>query len=114
MIKPVRVGPSLLRSPPIGSGVTGRNHMRKAALALIGATALGLASAANATITLDTCSMTCTGPTSLDSVTTTIGYSEAGLTTPTFTESLSFTDTLAAIDSVTLDTSSASVDFTSA
>ena len=88
--------------------------MRKAALALIGATALGLASAANATITLDTCSMTCTGPTSLDSVTTTIGYSEAGLTTPTFTESLSFTDTLAAIDSVTLDTSSASVDFTSA
>ncbi len=89
--------------------------MRKAALALIGATGLGLASAANATITVDAASMSYTGPSSLDGgITTTIGYSEAGLTSPTFTEWLTFTDTLAAIDSVTLSTSSASVDFTSA
>jgi len=88
--------------------------MRKAVLGLVGATALAVASAANATITLDTCSMVCTGPTQLDGSTTTIGYSEAGLSTPTFTESLTFTDTLTAFDSVTLDTSSRSVNFTSA
>ncbi len=89
--------------------------MRKVALALIGATTLGLASAASATITVNAASMSYTGPSSLDGgVTTTIGYSEAGLTSPTFTEWLTFTDTLAAIDSISLSTSSASVDFTSA
>jgi len=84
-------------------------------MGFMGAAALAMASTANATITLGACSMTCTGPSSLDGgVTTTIGYSEAGLSKPTFTEWLTFTDTLQAIDSVTLDTSSRSVDFTSA
>jgi hypothetical protein len=80
----------------------------------VGATALAVASAANATITVDASSMSYTGPTQLDGVTTTIGYSDAGLSKPTFTEWLTFTDTEAGIDSVTLDTSSRSVDFTSA
>jgi hypothetical protein len=89
--------------------------MRKAVLGLVGATALAVASAANATITLNTCSMSCTGPSSLDGgITTTIGYSEAGLSSPTFTEWLNFTNTLSGVYSVTLDTSSASVNFTSA
>lgn len=88
--------------------------MRKLVLGLLGASALAMASTANATITVDASSMSYTGPTQLDGSTTTIGYSEAGLSTPTFTEWLIFTDTLAAIDSVTLDTSSRSVDFTSA
>jgi hypothetical protein len=86
--------------------------MRKLYLSLAGVAALAMASAANATITLDTCSMTCTGPATVGN-TTTIGYSEAGLDNP-FTETLSFTNTLASLYSVTLDTSDAAVNFTSA
>ncbi|MEO8455310.1 MAG: FxDxF family PEP-CTERM protein [Sphingomicrobium sp.] len=87
--------------------------MRKLGFALIGATALAMASAANATITVDASSMSYTGPTTLGTDTT-IGYSEAGLTNPTFTEWLTLTNTLAGIYSISLSTSSAGVDFTSA
>src|ERR1041385_3537863 len=87
--------------------------MRKLALCLLGATALGTASAANATVTLLTCSMSCTGPATTGD-TTTIGYSEALLDNPTFTESLSFSNDLDGLYSITLSTSSAAVDFTSA
>ncbi|MEP7129707.1 MAG: FxDxF family PEP-CTERM protein [Sphingomicrobium sp.] len=75
-----------------------------------------MASAANATITVTSSSFTSySGPTSTDGgVTTTIGYEDTGLAKPTFTEWLSFTNTLAGIYSVTLDTSSRSVNFTSA
>jgi hypothetical protein len=89
--------------------------MRKLVLSLAGAAALGIASGANATITVDGSSMSYDGPTSLDGgITTTIGYNEAGLDNPTFTEWLTFTNTLAGVYSITLDTSSAGVDFTSA
>jgi hypothetical protein len=87
--------------------------MRKSVLTLFAAATLAMASAANASITLDTCSMTCTGPAS-DGSDTTIGYSEAGLTSPTFVESLTLTNTLDGFYSISLNTSSASVDFTSA
>ena len=90
--------------------------MRKLGIALMGATALAMASAANATITVTSTSFTSySGPTSTDGgVTTTIGYEDTGLQKPSFSEWLSFTNTLAGIYSVTLDTSSRSVNFTSA
>ena len=88
--------------------------MQKFVTGLLGAAALAMASAANATITIDGSSMSYTGPSSLDGLTTTIGYSKAGLGKPTFTQWLEFTNTLAGIYSITLDTSSRSVDFTSA
>ena len=89
--------------------------MRKLAVGLFGATALAMASAANATITVDNSSMVFDGPTSNDGgITTTIGYTEANLATPTFTEWLTFTNTLDGLYSITLSTSSLPVDFTSA
>lgn len=90
--------------------------MRKLVVGLMGAAALAMASAANATITVTGTSFSSySGPTSTDGgVTTTIGYADTGLGKPTFTEWLSFTNTLSGIYSVTLDTSSKSVDFTSA
>jgi hypothetical protein len=89
--------------------------MRRLVLGLIGASALTMASAASATITVDATSFTSySGPTSTDGVTTTIGYEDTGLAKPAFTEWLIFTNTLNGIYSVTLDTSSRSVDFTSA
>lgn len=90
--------------------------MRKLALALCTAGALAFASAANAAIIVNSSSpagLVITGPTTTGS-TTTIGYADAGLTTPTFSESITFTDTLAGLYSITLGTSSAAVNFTSA
>jgi PEP-CTERM motif-containing protein len=86
--------------------------MRKVFIGLVGAAALAMGSAASATITLDTCSMSCTGPSTVGN-TTTIGYSESGLGNP-FTESLSFTNTLAGLYTISLDTSDRAVNFTSA
>ncbi len=86
--------------------------MRKLFIGLVGAAALAMGSAASATITLDTCSMSCTGPSTVGT-TTTIGYSESGLTNP-FTETLSFTNSLAGLYTISLDTSDAAVNFTSA
>lgn len=90
--------------------------MRNLVVGLMGAAALAMASAANATITVTGTSFTSySGPTTTDGgVTTTIGYADTGLGRPTFTEWLKFTNTLSGIYSVTLDTSSRSVDFTSA
>ena len=86
--------------------------MRKTALALMGAAALGMGSAASATITVDFSTMSYTGPTQ-SGADTTIGYSEAGLPNP-FTEWLTLTNSLSGIYSITLDTSSRAVNFTSA
>jgi len=87
--------------------------MRKLLIGLAGAAALAMGSAASATITVDASSMSYTGPTTLG-LDTTIGYSDTGLGKPTFTEWLTLTDTLSGIYSITLDTSSRAVDFTSA
>jgi hypothetical protein len=86
--------------------------MRKVILGLVGVAALAIGSAASATITLDSCSMSCTGPSAVGN-TTTIGYSESGLSNP-FTETLTFTNTLAGLYTISLDTSDAAVDFTNA
>lgn len=87
--------------------------MRKLVLGLVGATALALGSAASATVVIDSSTMVTSGPTTTANVTT-IGFTEAGLSSPTFTENLVFTNTLAGLYSITLTTSSPAIDFTSA
>jgi len=87
--------------------------MRKLLLGMVGATALALGSAAGAVVTVDSSTMTIDGPTTVADVTT-IGFTEAQLTSPTFTENVVFTNTLAGLYSITLTTSSPAVDFTSA
>lgn len=86
--------------------------MHRVALALMGAAALTFGSAANASVTVNSSTMTYTAATV--GSTTTIGYEDVTLSTPTFTESLTFTNTLAGLYAITLTTSSAAVDFTSA
>ncbi len=87
--------------------------MRKLVLAMAGAAALAISSAAGAQVTLDDCTMVCDGPTTLGSETT-IGFTESGLNAPSFIESLMFTNDLAGVYALTLDTSSTGIDFTSA
>jgi len=87
--------------------------MRKILFGVVGAAALAMSSVASATITVGSSSMTYTGP-SQSGLDTTIGYSKSGLGNPTFSEFLDFTNSLAGIYSITLDTSSKPVDFTSA
>ena len=62
---------------------------------------------------VDASSMVIDGPTTVGSETT-IGFTEAGLANPTFTEWLTFTNDLAGVYALTLDTSSTGIDFTSA
>ena len=64
-------------------------------------------------VTQDACSMECDGPATVGSETT-IGFTEAGLANPTFTEWLTFTNDMAGVYALTLDTSSSGIDFTSA
>ena len=67
----------------------------------------------NTLVTQDDCSMICDGPTTVGAETT-IGFTEAGLANPSFTEWLTFTNDLAGVYALTLDTSSSGIDFTSA
>lgn len=87
--------------------------MRKLLLGVVGATALAVGSTAGAVVTVDSSTMTISGPTTVVD-TTTIGFTEAQLSSPTFTENVVFTNTLAGLYSITLTTSSPAVDFTSA
>jgi hypothetical protein len=87
--------------------------MRKLVLGLAGAAALAISSAAGAQVSLDGCSMVCDGP-DVVGAETTIGFTESGLNAPTFTEWLTFTNDLAGVYALTLDTSSSGIDFTSA
>ena len=87
--------------------------MRKLVLGLVGASALAIGSAAGAVVTVDSSTMTIDGPTTVADVTT-IGFTEAQLSSPTFTENVVFTNTLAGLYSITLTTSSPAVDFPSA
>ena len=88
--------------------------MKKLLLVSAAASALCFATAANATVTIDDTSISeISGPTTTGT-TTSIGFTEAGLDTPTFTEWLTFTNSLAANYYFTLSTSSPSVNFTSA
>jgi hypothetical protein len=87
--------------------------MRKLLLGMVSATALAFGSAAGAVVTVDSTTTTVSGPTTVAD-TTTIGFTEASLSSPTFMESVVFTNTLAGLYSVTLTTSSPDIDFTSA
>ena len=62
---------------------------------------------------VDTSSMVIDGPTTVGTETT-IGFTESGLDSPTFSEWLTFTNDLAGVYALTLDTSSVGIDFTSA
>jgi hypothetical protein len=87
--------------------------MRKLVLGLVGASALAIGSAAGAVVTVDSSTTVYSGPTTVAD-TTTIGFTEAMLSSPTFMETVVFTNTLAGLYSITLTTSSPDVDFTSA
>ena len=94
--------------------------MRKLVLATLASIALvstspALADKSNKSVltAVDDCSMVCDGPTTVGSETT-IGFTEAGLANPTFTEWLVFTNDMAGTYALTLDTSSTGIDFTSA
>ena len=87
--------------------------MRNIVLAFAGATALALSSAAGAAVTIDSSTLVTDGPATVAD-TTTIGFTEANLRSPTFVENLIFSNTLSGLYSITLTTSSPAVDFTSA
>jgi len=87
--------------------------MGKLMLGMAGAAALAFSASAGAQVTLDDCTMVCAGPTAVGSETT-IGFTDATLATPSFTEWLTFTNDLAGVYALTLDTSSTGIDFTSA
>ena len=86
--------------------------MHKLWLACAGAASLAFAGSANAAITVNGSSMSVTGPNTTGN-TTAIGYSTTVAASP-FQEWLTFTNTMLASYTVTLTTSSAPVDFTSA
>ena len=87
--------------------------MRKLLLLTAAAPALMFATAANATVTVDDSSMVVDGPTTVGT-TTTIGFTEATLGAPNFSETLTFTNTLDGLYNFTLTTSSRDIDFISA
>ena len=87
--------------------------MRKLLLGVVSASALAFGSAAGAVVTVDSSTMVISGPTTVAD-TTTIGFTEAQLSSPTFMENVVFTNTLAGLYSITLTTSSPQIDFTSA
>ena len=87
--------------------------MPKLLLGVVGATALAVGSAAGAVVTVDSSTTFFSGPATVAD-TTTIGFTQASLSSPTFLETVVFTNTLAGLYSITLTTSSPAVDFTSA
>jgi PEP-CTERM motif len=87
--------------------------MPKLLSAFIGASALALGSAAGAAVTVDSSTLVVDGPETVADVTV-IGFTDANLASPSFSESLIYTNTLAGLYSITLTTSSPAVDFTSA
>lgn len=87
--------------------------MRKLIVGSVGAALLAIGSPAGAAVTIDSSTMVDAGPTTVADVTV-IGFTDANLASPTFSESLVITNTLAGLYSITLTTSSPAVDFTSA
>ena len=87
--------------------------MPKLLIGVVGATALAFGSATGAVVTVDSSTTVVSGPATVAD-TTTIGFTEASLSSPTFMETVVFTNTLAGLYSITLTTSSPDVDFTSA
>ncbi|NUS99710.1 MAG: PEP-CTERM sorting domain-containing protein [Sphingomonas sp.] len=86
--------------------------MHKLVLGLVGATALAFGSAASATVTIDSSTMNVGGPNIFgDSIR--IDYNDSGMTDP-FTETLTFTNSDPGLYVITLVSSFAQVNFTSA
>ena len=87
--------------------------MRNVLIGFAAATALAVGSAAGAAVTIDSTTVVVDGPATVAD-TTVIGFADANLASPNFTENLVLTNTLAGLYSITLTTSSPAVDFTSA
>jgi hypothetical protein len=84
--------------------------MRKLVLSLMGATALTVASAANATLILTTpTSVSVSGPTTTDNINYSFGYSDSGTDSP-FTETVSWMNDLAGLYGITLSTVATTAD----
>jgi hypothetical protein len=84
--------------------------MRKLVLGLMGATALTVASAANATLILTTpTSVSVSGPTTTDNINYSFGYSDSGTDSP-FTETVSWMNDLAGLYGITLSTVATTAD----
>lgn len=78
--------------------------MRKLVLGLIGASALGLASAANATLIISSASgITVAGPNTTDNINYSFGYTGSGTTSP-FTNTVQWMNTLGGTYGITLST----------
>jgi hypothetical protein len=78
--------------------------MRKLVLGLMGATALTVTSAANATLLVTTpTSVTVSGPSTTDSINYSFGYSDSGTDSP-FTETVTWLNDVAGLYGVTLST----------
>ena len=78
--------------------------MRKLVLGLIGASALAMASGANATLLISSTSgIVVAGPTTSDNVNYSFGYTGSGTTSP-FTETVQWMNTLAGTYGITLST----------
>lgn len=86
--------------------------MRKLVLAAVGAAALATATASNATVTVDFCTMVCDAPTTVGD-TTNIGFFDSGVANP-FQELLTFTNTDSGVYTINLVNTFGTVDFTSA
>lgn len=91
----------------------GDAEVRKLILGLVASTALAVGSAAGAAVTIDSTTLVVDGPVTVADVTV-IGFADANLASPSFTENLILTNTLSGLYSITLTTSSPTVDFTSA
>lgn len=78
--------------------------MRKLILGLIGASALGMASGANATLLISsTNGIVVAGPTTQDNINYSFGYTGSGTTSP-FTETVQWMNTLGGLYGITLST----------
>jgi opacity protein-like surface antigen len=86
--------------------------MRKLVLGMVGAAALAVGSAASATVTIDSSTMNASGPDVIGDILR-INYQDSGMTDP-FTETLTFTNTDPGEYVLSLVTTFASVNFTSA
>ena len=89
--------------------------MRKLVIGVVGATTLALSSAANATITLDSCDSSldsCTANNTLAPAQSTFAWHDASVTSPTFSANIDFTNDLAGDYWVSLTTSTPDLLFT--
>ncbi len=88
--------------------------MNKISLALASIAAVALAPAAHAAVSINATSLQAiTGPDEVAN-TVTFGYSDSDLSSPTFSEFLTFTNTIGGMYDLALSTSNSNVDFTRA